>query len=241
MSVDVAGVATAVAALAERARVTPREPWLFYKEGWDWRWRSWARVADQVMRGLMGLRRALPRLDDDEGGIGFDGRLDPDAVVAGLVAQAAGVVATPVTPGAAGLEEATARGCRAWLEVEGARFIERGASDPQRIVLPPSLPALDDTPRLPLELEADGDSSLLLDDTRSGQALAAHELMVAARGLDGQIPSLEKQVIFCLAPDLAPGLTQRLQAWTLVRGAAWALEPDLEDFVRTVLWARPHV
>ncbi len=228
---------TAVAALAARARLTPREPWLFYREGWDWRWRSWARVADQVVRSLL----AQPGVDINR--IGFDARLDPDAIVSGLVAQMAGVTAIPIDLDSAGLAKATAMGCSAWLEVEGSHFVPRSDRDPERIVLPASLSAVDPTPRRPLQL----DRRAALGDLELNTGLQpVTALMSAARRLDSRLPmatgkDASKQVIFSLAPRLETGVAQLLQAWTLVQGAAWVLEPDLEAWVEAVLWARPHI
>ncbi len=246
-----------VAALAERARRTPREPWLFYREGWDWRWRSWARVADQVMRGLTALREKLTMLQDQssEAGpiaanyrIGFDASLDPDAITSGLVVQAAGVIAVPVDLDSTGLAWATTLGCSAWVEVEGTRFVERSDRDPERLVLPAALSATDPTPRQPLVLDLEPAGGEI--EMQPRVTAAASELMVAARRLEGRLPpsarkgSLFKagapeQAIFCCAPGLGADVARLLQTWTLVRGAAWVLEPDLEAFVETVLWARP--
>lgn len=38
------------AALLDHAARHPDEPWLFYREGWDWRWHSWGEIAGRVAR-----------------------------------------------------------------------------------------------------------------------------------------------------------------------------------------------
>lgn len=76
------------AALADHAAATPEEPWLFDRDGDDWRWRSWAQVADQAARGA----GVLGRLAGTARVVVAD-RLAPDAVAAALAVQAAGGVA----------------------------------------------------------------------------------------------------------------------------------------------------
>lgn len=78
---------TALAALAARAASEPEEPWLFYRRGWDWHWRSWGQVADQVARGAEALA-------DVEPAVGFRAVQDPHAVALALAIQAAGRVLT---------------------------------------------------------------------------------------------------------------------------------------------------
>ncbi|MCP4662775.1 MAG: hypothetical protein GY856_45865, partial [bacterium] len=51
-------VPTLPAGLAAHAAASPEEPWLFYRDRWDWQWRSWSQVADQVARAAQALRRA---------------------------------------------------------------------------------------------------------------------------------------------------------------------------------------
>jgi hypothetical protein len=96
-----------VAALGARAAETPEEPWLFHPDGWDWRWRSWGQVADQVARGAAAVRRSPPELRR----VGCPERLDPDAVAAVLAVVAAGRTAVP---GGAG--EVAFPACRSRLD-----------------------------------------------------------------------------------------------------------------------------
>jgi hypothetical protein len=84
------------AALADRAAATPEEPWLFYRDADDWRWRSWGQVADQAARGAAALRPPAGTAR-----VAVDDRLHPDAVAAALAVQAAGGAAVPGGEGAA--------------------------------------------------------------------------------------------------------------------------------------------
>lgn len=79
---------TLPAALAERARQTPHEPWLFYRRGWDWQWYSWRQVADLVARGAENAQLGETELFAPP-------PLTPDAVATTLAIQTAGATASP--------------------------------------------------------------------------------------------------------------------------------------------------
>ncbi len=220
---------TPLAILAERARATPHEPWLFHREGWDWRWRSWSRVADQVARSVAVLRDAVA------GGssVGYEARQHPDAIACGLAIRAAGLIAMPLR----GDRRAASRpGCDAWAEVEGAPE-EEIAPDPERIALPPALSPLERTKPQPLELDPGAAAGAVrLPDLGE---LAPGVSLRAAERLDDQLRPATRRTIVCASPQLDQAAAQLLEAWTLVRGAAWVLEPDSASFVETALWARP--
>ncbi|MEE8523322.1 MAG: hypothetical protein V3T72_05270 [Thermoanaerobaculia bacterium] len=108
---------TALAALAAKAASEPEEPWLFYRRGWDWHWRSWGQAADQVARGAEALADAEP-------GVGFRPVQDPDAVALALAIQAAGRALTPT------LSPTSIPECRSRLERWQPRALDLDAAPP---------------------------------------------------------------------------------------------------------------
>ncbi len=216
--------ATPLSILAGRARAAVYEPWLFHRDGWDWRWRSWARVADHVARGVEVLRaHAEPRT------AAYPDRQHPDAVTAGLVIRAAGWTAVP----AGGPHAAPALDCGVWVAVgDGAP-----AAEIESVALPPALSAVDRTLPRPLELPA-APGSVQLPGFPEGEPA---ESIAAAERLDGTLAHGSSRPIVCAVPDLEPCAAHLLETWTLLRGAAWVLEPEASAFVETVLWARPTV
>ncbi len=224
---------TAIAALAERGRATPHEPWLFHRDGWDWRWRSWSRVADQVARGAAVLRDAVA------GGtrVGFRARQHPDAVAAGLAIQAAGRVAVPVP---VDRHLAAEVGCGAWAEVGDEASAEPGGL--AGVALPAALSPLDQTSRRPLDLDADSAAGAVHLPER-GELEPRASMAAAGRlegeGLAGELLPARGRAIVCASPALDLPSALVLESWTLLRDAAWVLEPDPATFLATVLWARP--
>lgn len=205
---------TAVAALARRAGSAPEDPWLFYRRGWDWRWRSWGQVADQVARGAATLRRspalALPPRSRGDVRVAFDGRQDPDAVAAGLAAQAAGATAVPRSVGP-----------RRPLEVA----VLEGGEPAVRLRLPACRSRLERWRPQALGLDA---------------AVAGAPDADEAERLASALPPLGRgRPILCASAALDPRTIQTLQAWTMRMDAAWVLEPDPEAFAAAALWARP--
>lgn len=223
--------ATALDLLAERARATDYEPWLFHRDGWDWRWRSWGRVADHVARGVEALRAHA----EEPRRAGYAVRQDPDAVTAGLTIQAAGWTAVPIQGGP---REASALGCDVWVGIGD----QASAADLDCVTLPSALSALDRAPPRSLKLEAAPGSVRLPSQAERAPA----EWIEAAEHLDDSLaPGSERDAdcrpIVGAVPDLDLADAQLLEVWTLLRGAAWVLEPQTSAFVETVLWARPTV
>ncbi len=217
-----------LALLAQRARDAGYEPWLFHRDGWDWCWRSWAQAADQVARGAAALRRQAAGSQR----AGHAARQHPDAVAAGLAIRAAGVSAMPVR---GGRSRAARLGCEVWVEVGDAA--PEPEATPGRVMLPPALSPIEKAPLEPLVLEATPGPVRLPD---LGE-LSPAESIAAAERLDGSLATGRGRPVVCAAPDLEPPDVHLLETWTLVRGAAWVLEPQASAFVETVLWARPTV
>ena len=76
--------------LARRAAESPREPWLFHRPEWTWRWRSYAVVCDQVARGAAALRDAGVNPGQGAPTVRFRDDLSPDALAASLAIRALG-------------------------------------------------------------------------------------------------------------------------------------------------------
>ena len=212
-------------------------PWLFYRTGWHWAWRSWRRVADQVARGLATLNEAGVSAGDR---LAFRARQDPDSVATGLAIQAAGAVAMPLEDSAPSLNNTT-RLCTAWVATqsedesippETAPPPAAGADSLPSIVLPPALSALERTERRPLILDPSSHRV-------SGESLLAAAQSLERRLLEPAHSASEQTTIACVSPILAPETQLGLQAWTLLRGAALVQEPHPEAFLPALLWARP--
>lgn len=77
-------------ALLGHAARDPEEPWLFYAEGWDWRWRPWGDLARR-------MKEEAEKLSDIPAGTRipffYDGQ--PEGVIRDLAIQAAGLVSAP--------------------------------------------------------------------------------------------------------------------------------------------------
>lgn len=225
--------------LAERCRRAPHQPWLFYRDGLDWVWRSWRRVADQVMRGATALREEGFDAGDR---LAFLERQDPDSIAACLAIESIGAVAVAI-PENGTPDERTLEVGDAWISVRDERpsSVRPEIESSRNAVLPPALSALSRSPRAPLQLTDDATDAGVLVPTRAAP-LPARKLTRAARHLDRRLPASSRRAILCAAPNLDPAFRQLLRAWTLTHDAAWVLEPLTEAFLPTVLWARPtHV
>ncbi len=217
---------TVLAALAERAAADGDEPWLFYRRGWDWRWRSWGQVADQVARGAATLRRspalaARPGPGRPDPRVAFDGRQHPDALAAGLAIQAAGATAVPRSAGPLRPLEVAA------LE---------GGNPAVRLRLPICRSRLERWRPRALELETPV-GGLAFDPAAA--AVSQQQMDGEADRLASLLPAATGRQILCASAALDPRALQVLVAWTASTGAAWILESDAEDFLAAARWARP--
>lgn len=212
---------TVLAALARRASAEPEEPWLFYRRGWNWRWRSWGQVADQAVRGAEAVARSPGFEAPADVRALFDARQDPDAVAAGLAVRAAGATAVPRTGGRPRPLEV------ALLE---------GGEPALRLRLPACRSRLERWEPRPLDPEGAGGLAFGAEAPR----VPPGEMSGEARRLEAVLPAPgRRRPILCASADLDPRTVQILQAWTVRAAAAWVLEPDPEDFQAAVLWSRP--
>jgi hypothetical protein len=119
------------AALGRRAAADPESPFLFWPDGWNWRWWSWRATADLAARWSAPLAGLPPAC-----GVAFAGAGYPSAIALDLAVQSAGLTPVPlISGGGAGggaggegpatqgaepaLQAAERAGCVAWLEVVG--------------------------------------------------------------------------------------------------------------------------
>ncbi len=199
---------------------------MFYRESLDWRWRSYARVADQVARAVKFLREAVAARATEPQAVGLAADMPPeDRVAAILAAQCSGCATR-------------------WP----------GGSEPADLLLghpdlpmPPCRGMLDTREKLlglrPTESSAGG----VIVSGPDGSFLWA------AQDLESQAGSLIREsdrallsdghgrpILFAQAELLAnPVMVSILTSLSLQLHSAWALEPHPEAFVATVLWVRP--
>jgi hypothetical protein len=84
-------------ALRRQAEADPEAPFLFWPEGWNWRWWSWRQAAELAARWSAALA-GLPA----GAGTGFAGAAWPQAIVLDLAIQEAGLTPVPMNLGAGG-------------------------------------------------------------------------------------------------------------------------------------------
>ncbi|HVT60850.1 MAG TPA: hypothetical protein VHR45_20940 [Thermoanaerobaculia bacterium] len=254
------------AALAAHARNRPEEPWLFYAEGLDWRWRSWRQLAGWVARWAAPLA-ALPAGTR----VGFAGAASPPALALDLAIQSCGLIAVPLArspaPSAPPAVEAwqralAARRCDVWAErVAGMGTPGAGAGRsaagvgpcPRLVDLPPE----DGSSRQVGTVMASGGSALhaplaggvVVDSSAGPSERSQAELVAAAAsiqdlvaaatgGADDTDDKTSREIVVAALP-LADPAGRALLAWATVAGAAVVLEPDAARLVPTAAWARP--
>lgn len=206
-------VTTLPSALADRAEASPDDPWLFYREGFDWRWRSWSQVAHQAALGARLLRRS-GRLEQG-GRMAYGDRLHPDSIAAVLAIQAAGGLAVPVAA-------------------------DEEAEVPE---LPPVASRLGrwrpDLDSLRAALRDDAGAF----GGGHGEPRTHRELWRAAAAWSAGLPAVEekprKRAIALASGAVAAEMREIFLAWTLATGSAWVLEDDADFFVPAALRNRP--
>ncbi|MBV8198991.1 MAG: hypothetical protein JOZ15_00050 [Acidobacteria bacterium] len=239
-------------ALERHAGADPESPFLFWPEGWNWRWWSWRQVAELAARWsapLAGLRAGA--------GVAFAGGAYPQAIALDLAVQAAGLTPVPLpvpvslplaggagAAGAPGLEvdaeavrrEAVQAGCIAWLEA---------AADQVAVTRLAQAAGRDAAAG---EDEAGGPGVLVAGDGGERRRLAEAELLAAAGRIDeamgapaGGRPGSRNREILVAGWPLQEWTGRLLAAWAILAGAALVLETDPARRLGTVLWARPTV
>lgn len=208
-----------VEALEERAREHPEAPWLFYRRGLDWHWRSYARVADQAARSARNLACGRGEDSTPAAGAALACLLsqDPDALAALVAALSSGRAfdcgaEVPPAPGRPGDAPSWLASCRGPLE----------SFSRQPLPAPAGPPPGEQTRHSLLRLSRD-------------VAFLSASLSPALRAV------AQRPILYAGAGDADPAKLASLAGWSLQSHAAWALEPYPEAFAATALWTRPHV
>src|SRR5579862_988427 len=116
-------------ALRRQAAADPESPFLFWPDGWNWRWWSWRETAELVARWSAPLAGLPPA-----SAVAFAGAAYPEAIALDLAVQSAGLAPVPLVLSGSGgggagghhgqaakgavsaLPAAARAGCLAWLE-----------------------------------------------------------------------------------------------------------------------------
>lgn len=227
-------------ALASRLDATPSDPWLFWRPGWRWRWRSWEEVADQAARGAEVIRRAAESASRPGCRLAFEHRIEPDAVALALAIQAAGATAWPIAPDLAGGRGGPSWATRVAVAAEGSVVGTRDDAG--------TVPTEGDAPwLLPACRSRFGTETLVRPPRRGGRLGMGHGM--TGEELGGWIETLRRpleegaggRAIVCAGPGLDPVVFQGLVIASALGGAAVMLEGDPEIFPAAVAWARPSV
>jgi len=238
------------AALARQAAADPESPFLFWPEGWNWRWWSWRQAAELAARWsapLAGLRAGA--------GVAFAGDAYPQAIVLDLAVQAAGLTAVPLAglrAGAAGQDLDAGAARQAAAQAGAVAWLEAAAGEARAIRLDGAAAAeLENAAGAgPGVLVADGGggwrrlspAAVLAAAARVEDAIVAGRVegAIAAGRVEGAIAAAEREILVAGWP-LREWPGRVLAAWAVFAGAALVLEDDPARRLGTVRWARPTV
>jgi hypothetical protein len=258
-------VPTLLTALRRQADADPEAPFLFWPEGWHWRWWSWRQTAELAARWSAALA-GLPA----GAGTGFAGDAWPQAIALDLAIQDAGLTPVPMNlaagGGVGGADGEVAHGESA--DDEGAdgrttRAVEEpGAAAGARATAPsidllvtlegerPAAlaPRITWLPARPLPARHNAQAVVVTDAAGRWCALPQPELMAAVARVEtvmGAPPvhrrrSRRREILVAGWP-LQQWPARLLTAWAITAGAALVLEADPARRQGTVLWARPTV
>lgn len=229
-------IPTLTAALAAHAAADPESPFLFWPQGWNWRWWSWRHTAELAARWQMQLAGLPPGSR-----AAFAGDVFPQAIVLDLAVQAAGLVPVPLDavpwPGgeavAATLHEL---GCAVWVAADGEG--DGGEVRVHRAAAPEAGAGGEGVRGGPAGVLLRGAGGAWVE-VRVPVVMAAARKVGEALGATAVAP-VERDIAV-LGRSLGEGAGRLLAAWALTAGAAVVLEADPVQRLETVLWARPTV
>lgn len=225
------------AALIQRCGEQPAEPWLFFRRGWRWRWLSYAQASDQIVRGSKSLSQAAETAPHRLA-TAFSMTAHPDSVAVACIALSHGVEVRPYGLDArpSALDEGVL-----WLYVAGDDDSGAGTASPDRWPLPAAAGQLDRRPLEPLalsDLHRPVPSTVSTADGR-WSLTALHRRAEELASILGRRPKGTRRPIVFATPALSP-VDLLVVSWaSLLAGAAWILEGDIEAFPATASWARP--
>jgi hypothetical protein len=253
-----------LAALGRQAAADPEAPFLFWPEGWHWRWWSWCQVAELATRWSAPLAGLPPAA-----GAGFAGDAFPQAIPLDLAIQAAGLTPVPMDlqtacGGAAdsggrgddgGPETAASHGavagpgCRSgdpagWAAVPPVELVVRLEGERPE-ALEPRLTWVAAGKAPPAAAEA---GVAVADESGRWRRLSQAELMAAAARVESAVGAppeprrrSRRREILVAGWPLQEWPARLLAAWATTSGAALVLDTDPGRRPGTVLWARPTV
>lgn len=206
-----------------RPAIDPDDPWLFERQGLDWRWLSWREAAARIDELAAALAGRAPASE-----VRFDGRPSVASVLTDCAVLAAGLTAVPSEAGDGTdltreppLDAASLAAPRLHptASLEGAR----------------ALPAVVDLGALPPT------AGVVVDGPGAPSRLAAADLARAAQRLAQQMGQATERDITVLGACLDRPLARWALAWALASGAALVVEPEVPAFENIAAWARPTV
>jgi hypothetical protein len=237
------------ALLRRRAAADPESPFLFWPDGWNWRWWSWRETAALAERWSAPLAGLPP-----DCGVAFAGDAYPEAIALDLAVLSAGLTPVPLGllrgggagghgqvapaagPGAGPAREAAERaGCVAWLEVAGGE----GEARVTRLDAPPAGSAA--VPAGDPAVLVTGDAGDWRRLSQAGLLAAAAEVERAVGSPSGRHAGSREREILVAGWPLQEWAGRLLAAWAVAAGAALVLEADPALRLGAVLWARPTV
>jgi hypothetical protein len=233
------------AALRQHAVADPESPFLFWAEGWNWRWWSWRQVAALAERWAGPLASLPPAAR-----VGFAGAAYPHAIALDLAVQAAGLTAVPLDltaeqgeqGGETWPETLAARGCVAWLGTAGGEVkLERLRDGTNTVEAEGAVAAGAAGPGPP---GAEG-GALVRGGSGSWRRVSQADLLAAAASVESVLaesarPSRSREILVAGRP-LGEPAARLMAAWATAAGAALVLEPDPALRLAAVAWARPTV
>lgn len=245
-------------ALRRQAAADPESPFLFWPDGWNWRWWSWRETAERMARWSAPLAGLPPAC-----GVAFAGAAYPKAIALDLAVQSAGLTPVPLVSGSGGggagghgqaaegavsaLQAAARAGCLAWLEVVGEEArVTRLDPAMDGVAGPDAIPG---TAATIAAAAPPGDSGVLVTGDAGGwRRLSQPELLAAAAAVEraiasspGRHPDSGEREILVAGWPLQEWAGRLLAAWAVAAGAALVLEADPALRLGAVLWARPTV
>lgn len=238
------------AALRRRAAADPESPFLFWPEGWNWRWWSWRQVAEQMDRWKEPLTALPPGAL-----VGFEGCAYPDAIPLDLAVQEAGMTAVPLAGGQAGhagepgvdaSQEAAAVGCDAWadLAVGEPRVRQlRHLGSPRWASSSGGSGAGETSGETGgvMVAEVGGPGSRWLSEVDLATAAARLESGIAATDRAFRRSDAARRPILVAGKPLGEWPARLLTAWAILAGAALVLQSEPALRLGTLRWARPTV
>ncbi len=237
------------AALFRQAEERPEDPWLFVREGWDWRWSSFDEVTDRVEAWAGVLAGAFPA----GARLAFPDLPLPRAVVLDLAIQAAGCAPMPI-PSTASFSTSFSTSLSSPPAALADRLARSAAvawlGEPLPADLPPGvapfeLPSATPEPGAARSPARPPRAGAVIDRRGEPVELSQADLVAAARAMQaalaGSLAGSGNREIAVLAPPLAGEPARRLLAWATLAGAALLLEPEPAALAATAAWARPTV